>query len=615
MKKTLFLISVMLLYSGLLSAQVSVNSDGTPPHNSAMLDVNSTIKGMLIPRMTQAQRDGIANPAAGLIIYQTDGLKGLYCYSNMPDTSFWMMVGSNAGSGGAPPIGPAGGDLTGDYPDPLIGEDKVTSLKISDGTIASVDLAGNSVTTEKIADHAVAVSKLPPGAAPDNFLRGDGAWAIPFVGSFTELDPTWQGPANLDADIGRLGDVGIGTVSPTALLHTNGTGTGGGNVLFVGEYKTWFWGDPPVEGAGTRMMWYPDQAVFRVGAVDGERWDSLYLGPFSTAIGYNCIASGSVSFSLGSYTNASNTCSVAIGHGAWSTAYAATALGYSTLASGYATTAMGDNTVAQSYVSTAIGQYNVGSGTENSWVETDPIFEIGIGLSQANRKNAMTVLKNSFTGIGTATPEAGLHIKGSGWPATFVYLQSDENYDAGLRLFEGTTTKWHIFNDASYGGLMIQNSAASYESPVIYFKQSNGYVGIGTSSPTQALHVIGDAYKTLGGNTWAASSDIRLKVLLGNYTKGLDEITALQPVVFVYKENNPRHLPAHFEQVGFVAQDIQKVFPEAVTEAEDGYLDFNIHAINVAMVNAVKELNNKVELQQKEIDDLKALVNSLIADQ
>ena len=155
---------------------------------------------------------------------------------------------------------------------------------------------------------------------------------------------------------------------------------------------------------------------------------------------------------------------------------------------------------------------------------------------------------------------------------------------------------------------MIQNNATT---PAIYCNQSNGYVGIRTSSPTQALHVSGDAYKTSGGTSWATSSDLRLKYITGNYSKGLKEITALEPVSFMYRENNPRQLLAGVEQVGFVAQDVKKVFPEAVTEAEDGYLDFNIHAINVAMVNAVKELNIKVELQQKEIDELKALVSSL----
>lgn len=50
--------------------QVSITPDNTPPHPSSMLEVKSTERGMLIPRMTQAQRLDIENPAPGLMVYQ-----------------------------------------------------------------------------------------------------------------------------------------------------------------------------------------------------------------------------------------------------------------------------------------------------------------------------------------------------------------------------------------------------------------------------------------------------------------------------------------------------------------------------------------------------------------
>ncbi len=60
-------------------AQIAVTTDGTPPDASAMLDVKSTDKGFLMPRMTLEQMQGIPNPADGLMIYNTDDHKA-YIY-------------------------------------------------------------------------------------------------------------------------------------------------------------------------------------------------------------------------------------------------------------------------------------------------------------------------------------------------------------------------------------------------------------------------------------------------------------------------------------------------------------------------------------------------------
>ncbi len=67
------LIAVLLLLNAIfLGAQVAINSDGAPPNPSAMLDVKSSIKGFLPPRMTTAEREAISNPVEGLVIYNTD---------------------------------------------------------------------------------------------------------------------------------------------------------------------------------------------------------------------------------------------------------------------------------------------------------------------------------------------------------------------------------------------------------------------------------------------------------------------------------------------------------------------------------------------------------------
>ena len=53
----------------------------TSPHPSAQLDVSSNNKGLLTPRMTETERDAISSPADGLVIYQTDGVVGLYLHN------------------------------------------------------------------------------------------------------------------------------------------------------------------------------------------------------------------------------------------------------------------------------------------------------------------------------------------------------------------------------------------------------------------------------------------------------------------------------------------------------------------------------------------------------
>jgi uncharacterized protein (TIGR02145 family) len=77
-----------------LFSQVSISTNASPPHGSAMLDIKSTVSGLLIPRVTQAQREAISSPATGLLIYQTDGIKGFYYYSG---TNWVLLPGLGAG--------------------------------------------------------------------------------------------------------------------------------------------------------------------------------------------------------------------------------------------------------------------------------------------------------------------------------------------------------------------------------------------------------------------------------------------------------------------------------------------------------------------------------------
>jgi hypothetical protein len=90
------------VYSQSPAIGVGVNTDGSSPDASSILDVKSTDKGILIPRMTAAQRGAIASPATGLMVYQTDATAGFYYYSG----TAWVQAIGPAGATGA--TGPAG---------------------------------------------------------------------------------------------------------------------------------------------------------------------------------------------------------------------------------------------------------------------------------------------------------------------------------------------------------------------------------------------------------------------------------------------------------------------------------------------------------------------------
>ncbi|MBL0055881.1 MAG: tail fiber domain-containing protein [Chitinophagaceae bacterium] len=94
------------LHQSVRSQSLGINTTGSPAHNSAMLDVESTTKGMLIPRMNKTQKNAIATPATGLLIFQNaPDSTGFYYYNGSAwvwlsdalngDTTAWKITGNN----------------------------------------------------------------------------------------------------------------------------------------------------------------------------------------------------------------------------------------------------------------------------------------------------------------------------------------------------------------------------------------------------------------------------------------------------------------------------------------------------------------------------------------
>ena len=176
-------------------------------------------------------------------------------------------------------------------------------------------------------------------------------------------------------------------------------------------------------------------------------------------------------------------------------------------------------------------------------------------------------------------------------------LHSDGATGVALRV-NNTEALWYNGTYFSWG----------YGADYNYFARP---VGIGTYTlSSYELVVNGQAAKT-GGGLWSNYSDIRLKNVLGNYDKGLTEILALEPVVFNYKTDNPLDLPSDDEEIGLIAQEVRQIFPEAVSVRQDGYLDFNMHPIMVAYVNAIKELKRENDELQDKVNQLESRLSEI----
>ena len=97
MKKYLFLLTFLVCVLQIFAQNVGIGT--TTPDASAALDIKSTTQGLLIPAMTEAQRNAISDPATGLLIYQTDGTTGFYYNSGTASTPAWVSISGGAGWG------------------------------------------------------------------------------------------------------------------------------------------------------------------------------------------------------------------------------------------------------------------------------------------------------------------------------------------------------------------------------------------------------------------------------------------------------------------------------------------------------------------------------------
>lgn len=245
--------------------------------------------------------------------------------------------------------------------------------------------------------------------------------------------------------------------------------------------------------------------------------------------------------------------------------------------------------------STAIGS-NAQVGASNSMV-----------LGSIDGVNGATA--DTKVGIGTTTPDSLFTVADSFYVNKNGSIQYRNGVDNMMYMFQSPTSNSVMVVAHSPGftnyGLQYEDVGDRFNFigvgvPRMTIELGSGQVGIGMIPTTQLELSTNSAQKPLS-SLWAITSDETLKTIEGNYEKGLSDVLRLNTIKYHYKPGNSRNLPTDEQGYGFSAQEVQKVYPEAVKIGEDGLLSLDMHPILVSYINAFKE-------QQKQIDDLKKML-------
>lgn len=155
-------------------------------------------------------------------------------------------------------------------------------------------------------------------------------------------------------------------------------------------------------------------------------------------------------------------------------------------------------------------------------------------------------------------------------------------------------------DDTDNTGSWVESASVAY---------SNKNIGIDTSNPGAFNFAINGSAAKTGGGSWSVFSDARLKHNIAPMTGTLDRLLQLRGYTFEYNTEavaNRLALPGN--QIGLIAQEVQRVFPDWVETDAEGYLFVTERATTALMVEALRDLRNE---KNKELDDAKAEITRL----
>jgi Chaperone of endosialidase/Galactose oxidase, central domain len=552
MKKKLILLVVIISLQQKLIAQ-SVGIGTSTPNSSAILDVSSTSKGILLPRMSTTQRNAIVSPAVGLSVFNTDDK----C-TDIYDGSNWI---KNCGF-----------------------KQQIDSVTYPGNTwTPATDFGG----IERV--YAVGFSIGEKG------YIGTGSSSYILKNDFWEYNPatnTWSQKANVGGGV-RTEAVGF-SIAGKGYIGTGSSET---------ATKDDFWEYNPSTNTWTQKANFAGGARFTaIGFSIGNKG----------FIGTGLTAGNSATNDFWEYNPSTDTWTQKANVGG---AARAAAVGFSIGNKGYTGLGNGrldfweyDTTTniwtqkanfgvyKQNPTGFSIGNKGyiaAGTGSSDFW-EYDPVINTWTqkaNISGANRSMAtgFSIGNKGYLGMGfySSVELKDFHIYRQQPSTVATYSSSPITPPTEINITDGMWTKTVLNEIVSLGGALTITG--------------EGKVGIGTSNPTGKLHVIGN----IVASGTITPSDIRYKKNIHSIPNALDKIMQLNGVFYDLRSSEfPLMQFDTKEQVGLIAQNVEQVLPNVVYTGSDGYKGVDYAKLVPLLIEAIKE-------QQKQIDEQGKLIEKL----
>jgi hypothetical protein len=613
----------------------------TTPNVSAALEMISTTKGLLISRMTGAQRTAIASPATGLMIYQTNGTSGFYYFDGAawkpvtPKAKGWLLTG-NAGTNPATDfIGTT--DLQ-----PLVfkvNNQKAGYLATSSTGNTAFGYQSLNANTSGVSNTAIGLQALYANTTGVN-NTANGYLAL--YSNTTGYSNTAIGYQAIYANTTGVANTANGFQALVA--NTSGiNNTANGFRTLIANTTGWF------NTANGAQALYSNTTGSNNTAMGFSALSSNTTGNSNTATGYYSLyanTTGDYSTAHGYYALYANTTGVN------NTAYGCQSLSSNTIGGGNTANgfrALYSNTTG--YFNTANGQRALYSNTEgngNIAIGDEALYSNTTGNSNTavgNEALRSNTTPNENTAIGYVAlynNTIGDKNTAGGSSALYSNTKGAENTATGYAALHANTAG--IENTAIGVQALYLNTTGNYNTALGYYAGFsadglNNAMALGYMTDVNASNkvVVGNSSVTvIGGQVgWSTFSDGRFKTNIKENVPGLVFINKLKPVTynleikkfdkFLGKKDsliNSRQADYAVAEkkvhTGFVAQDVEKAAQElkydfdGINHPQNGKDNYAlVYADFVpSLVKAVQELSAKNDDLQKQINDLKALIVS-----